>query len=135
MKKTLSALVCLLALFIFGSIQLVHATGNHQAIGFIQFAYVGENEDPFVIIPQGGGCLGIPASAIVYDDRAVEITFFCSLGAADAEICDGDIVVGTWHKPSGTQTMTIRLPALPRDYTIYLYLQNGITLKGEYTVE
>ena len=74
--------------------QTTKATGNHQQVGFIQFSYVIDNDDPIIITPLGGGYLGIPASAIVYDDCAVEITFYCSNGAADAEICDGDIVVG-----------------------------------------
>lgn len=127
-------LISLLLLFAACCIQSIKATGNFQPIGFIQFSYV-DNEDPHIYIPSGGGYLGIPASAIVYDDRAVIITFFCSYGSADAELCDGDIVVGTWHKPSGTQTMTIRLPVIPGDYTIYLYLQNGTILYGEYTLE
>lgn len=130
-NKTLISLLLLLA---FCCIQSIKATGDLQPVGFIQFSYV-DNEDPHIYIPSGGGYLGIPARAIVYDDRAVEITFYCSNGSADAEICDGDIVVGTWHKPSGTQTMTIRLPIMPRVYTIYLYLKNGVTLQGEYTAE
>ena len=117
------------------SFQATSATSGQIPIGFIEFSYIDENPDPQIIIPLGVGSWGFPATAVVFDDRAVIITFFCSYGSADAELCDGDIVVGTWHKPSGTQTMTIRLPVIPGDYTIYLYLQNGTILYGEYTLE
>ena len=131
-KRTLISLLILLSICF---IQSIKAIENPQPIGFVQFSYVAGIEEPIIYFPFGGGYLSIPASAVVYDDRAVIITFFCTNGSADAELCDGDIVVGTWHKPSGTQTMTIRLPVIPGDYTIYLYLQNGTILYGEYTLE
>ena len=126
---------CQILLAAFLLFQTMKASSDLIPIGYIQFTYIEEENNPPIINPLGNGSFNIPASAIVYDDRTVIITFFCSLGSADAELCDGDIVVGTWHKPSGTQTMTIRLPVTSGDYTIYLYLQNGVTLQGEYLAE
>ena len=131
-KITLCCQILLAAILFF---QTIKANSGLIPIGYIQFAYIEEENNPPIINPLGNGSFSIPASAVVYDDRAVIITFFCSYGSADAELCDGDIVVGTWHKPSGTQTMTIRLTIIPGDYTIYLYLQNGTTLYGEYTLD
>lgn len=131
MKKI--TLISLLFLLFACSFHSINAIGNPQPIGFIQFSYAASVEEPIIYFPFGGGYSNIPASAVVYDDRAIIITFNLPVGSVDAELYIDDMVVGIFHKPSSGNTLTIRLPLIPGDYTIYLYLQNGMTLVGEYT--
>ena len=129
--------ICLLVLLSVCSLQSVSvkAFGNPQPIGLVHFSYLVGIEEPIIYYPFGMGDSGIPASAVVYDDRTIVITFSRPVGSADAELQKDDMVVGISHKPSGSDTMTLRLPLSPGDYTIYLYLQDGTTLVGEYTQE
>ena len=129
------SLAVLLTLFGISDIQPVCAVVNHFAIGFIQFTYDGENEDPFIIIPLGNGNNTIPCFATVYDNYVVEINFTQQVGTADAEVYDDDMIVGIGHKSSTNSILTIQLPQTPGEYTIYVYLQDGTTFKGEYTIE
>jgi len=134
--KHFLAVCCLLFISAIVNKQEMNASSGHVPIGFIQFSYVDEGNNPPVIIPYGGvGYSGIPASAVVYDDRTIVIAFSRPVGTADAELQKDDMVVGISHKPSGSDTMTLRLPLSLGDYTIYLYLQDGTTLVGEYTQE
>ena len=114
--------------------QDMNASSGLVPVGFIQFSYVDDGNNPPVIIPySGGGYSSILASGVVYDDGAIIITFNRPVGAVDAELYKDDMVVGIFHKPSTGNTMTVKLPLFPGDYTIYLYLQNGMTFVGEYT--
>ena len=129
-------LVSLLALVVFCGTQTIKAKIAHAPLGLIQFTYVEENEDdPFVFIPFDGSARGIPFYAVIYDDRTMVITFLYPVGSADAIICDGNFVVSTFHKPAGSQSMKLKLPTKPGNYTIYLRLQNGMIYQGEYTVD
>ena len=129
-------LVSLLALVVFCGTQTIKAKILHAPIGIIQFSYVEENEDdPFVFIPFDGRATGIPFYVVINDDRTMIITFLYPIGCAEAVICDGNFVVSTFHKPASSQSMTIKLPTKPGNYTIYLRLQNGMIYQGEYTVD
>ena len=125
---------CLLFMSAIFNMQEMNASSGLVPVGFIQFSHVDEGNNPPIIIPFGGGeYSSITVSAIVYDDRSVIITFNRPVGAVDAELYKDDMVVGIFHKLSSGNTMTVRLPLFPGDYTIYLYLQNGMTFVGEYT--
>ena len=129
-------LVTLIVLVVFCGTLTTKARITHAPSGLIQFSYVEENEDdPFVFIPFNGRAIGTPFYAVVYDDRTMVITFLYPVGSAEAIICDGNFVVGSFHKPAGSQIMKLRLPSKPGDYTIYLRLSNGEIYQGDYTVE
>ena len=129
-------LVSLFVLVVFCGTLTTKARITHAPIGLIQFSYVEENEDdPFVFIPFNGRAIGIPFYAVVNDDRTMVITFLYPVGRAEAIICDGNFVVGTFQKPAGSQIMKLKLPTKPGDYTIYLRLSNGMIYQGDYTVD
>lgn len=129
-------LVSLFVLVVFCGTQTTKARIAHAPLGLIHFSYIEETEDdPFVFIPFDGRAIGIPFYAVVYDDRTMIITFLYPVGRAEAIICDGIFVVGTFHKPAGSQIMKLKLPTKPGDYTIYLRLSNGMIYQGDYTVD
>ena len=126
-------LVSLFVLVVFCGTQTTKARIAHAPLGLIHFSYI--EEDPFVFIPFDGRAIGIPFYAVVYDDRTMIITFLYPVGRAEAIICDGNFVVGTFQKPAGSQIMKLKLPTKPGDYTIYLRLSNGMIYQGDYTVD
>lgn len=129
-------LASLFVLVVFCGTQTTKARIAHAPLGLIQFSYIEENEDdPFVFIPFDGRAIGIPFYAVVYDNRTMIITFLYPVGGAEAIICDGNFVVSTFHKPAGSQSMKLKLPSYPGNYTIYLRLSNGMIYQGDYTVE
>lgn len=131
MKK--STLISLLFLLSVCFIQSIKAIESSQPIGFVQFLHVATVEEPIIYFPFGCGYSNITASGVVYDDRTIVITFNRPVGSVDAELYKDDMVVGIFQKPSTGNAMTVKLPLSPGDYTIYLYLQNGMTFVGEYT--
>lgn len=126
---------CFIAVTAIGVFQPIMAALDRNPIDVIPLAPIDDEGKPPVIIPLGEDSSSFTYYAMVYDDFSVELSFNQNIGTADAEIYNGDMVVSIWHKPSTSNTLSMNLPFAPGNYTIYVYLQNGQSFQGAYTVE